>query len=258
MANKRGELGIAINVQFVPVDKVRMNDYNPKDSLEESKENRELYEKLVKTILDHGFTEPVECRETEDGSFEIVDGQHRYLALRELGATEVPINNLGKLSRDEAMTRTLNKDLIKIPINDLKLAKVLLEISEAGRKRLPFTDKEVQERLDMLAFDWDKFVQNDVSFEEGKATPENTIKAGVDEETFKKIRELLDQGQEGECEIQVRRVYRVRLTSAIYRRLTGFFDRLRMEGTKGDKLGIFVLERCEDEELGDIGDSSLG
>jgi hypothetical protein len=64
-------------VQWVPIDKVRSNSYNP-NSVAES-EMRLLY-----TSIDRdGYTQPiVACYNAEEDTYEVVDGFHRYFVMK--------------------------------------------------------------------------------------------------------------------------------------------------------------------------------
>jgi len=65
-------------VLWVPVEKVRANDYNPNQVADN--EMRLLY----KSIKEDGFTQPVVCVYDEEADeYEIIDGFHRYRVLKE-------------------------------------------------------------------------------------------------------------------------------------------------------------------------------
>lgn len=64
------------NVRRVPVEKLHANSYNPNHV---SKPEMDL---LYKSILEDGYTMPIVCYELEDGTFEIVDGFHRYTTMK--------------------------------------------------------------------------------------------------------------------------------------------------------------------------------
>jgi ParB-like chromosome segregation protein Spo0J len=65
------------NVQRVPIDKIRANSYNPNVVAP-----TEL-KLLEKSILIDGYTMPIVCYYVkEDDYYEIVDGYHRYLVMK--------------------------------------------------------------------------------------------------------------------------------------------------------------------------------
>lgn len=66
------------NVRKVPIDKIRANSWNPNHVA--PPEMKLLY----KSILEDGYTMPIVCYFIkENGTYEIVDGYHRYLIMKE-------------------------------------------------------------------------------------------------------------------------------------------------------------------------------
>lgn len=64
------------NVQRVPLDKIQSNAYNPNSVA--PPEMKLLYQ----SIKEDGYTMPIVCYLLEDGSYEIVDGFHRYQIMK--------------------------------------------------------------------------------------------------------------------------------------------------------------------------------
>lgn len=156
------EIKTIVNIQIVDISRIKPNSYNPKDKVTDNPENRKQLDNLKKAIVDLGMVKPVDVREVGN-DFEIIDGEHRYLALLELGVKQVPINNFGIISDDEARVRTISEDVIKIPINEIKMAEVLQQIKDAEiLRKLPYTAEEIAEKIKMLTFDWDQYQQNDL------------------------------------------------------------------------------------------------
>ena len=90
------------NIEKVSIDSVYPNSYNPK--VKDSKE----YSDVVESLKQNGLMSFIFVREVEgEDGYEIVDGEHRYLAAKELGYKEIYIYNLGKISEEEARALTL-------------------------------------------------------------------------------------------------------------------------------------------------------
>jgi ParB/RepB/Spo0J family partition protein len=71
-----------LTVEYVPVDSVFPNSYNPNRQTEKD------FNLLMKSITDDGFTTPILClRRTR----EIIDGEHRWRAALKLGMKEIPV-----------------------------------------------------------------------------------------------------------------------------------------------------------------------
>jgi len=50
----------------------------------------EQFEELKASIKTHGFTIPILVRKLDNGKYELIDGEHRIMAAKELGYTKVP------------------------------------------------------------------------------------------------------------------------------------------------------------------------
>lgn len=64
------------NVQRVPLEKIQSNAYNP--NAVAPPEMKLLYQ----SIKEDGYTMPIVCYKLEDGTFEIVDGFHRFQIMK--------------------------------------------------------------------------------------------------------------------------------------------------------------------------------
>lgn len=60
------------------------------------------FQKLINSIKETGFHGAVKVRKLDDGTLEIVGGEHRTRAAIELGYSEIPIINLGNISQKTA------------------------------------------------------------------------------------------------------------------------------------------------------------
>jgi len=81
----------------VHVDQLRKNPWNT------NQVNPENEAKIRRSIERNGIFKPIIVREVEgESGFEIIGGEHRWEQAVELGHTEVPIVNLGKISELQA------------------------------------------------------------------------------------------------------------------------------------------------------------
>lgn len=70
-----------LQVEYVPVDSIQPNEYNP------NRESDHEFTLLLNSITDHGFTQPIIVNMENT----ICDGEHRWRAAQALGMTEIPI-----------------------------------------------------------------------------------------------------------------------------------------------------------------------
>lgn len=118
----------------VDLDKIRVNPWNP------NRMTKPKYEALKKSL--QKFPEVMEgsriiVREMGKDQYQIINGEHRFKALKELGFKDASIQNLGKVDDDKAKLMTLTlanvgtedyDQKIRI-INDIQSAFDLKEIA---------------------------------------------------------------------------------------------------------------------------------
>lgn len=85
-----------INITYANPAALQENPWNPNemDAINE--------EKLLNSVDEFGLFKPILCRELEDGTLQILGGQHRNRAAVLKGYDEVPVINLGQMSDDRA------------------------------------------------------------------------------------------------------------------------------------------------------------
>ncbi len=151
MAKPRGQSAqIAGKTVTVSTELIDENPKNP------NKESKFVFAKLVASIREFGFVDPLIVRE-KGARFEVIGGAHRLRAARELGMPEVPIVNMGVVT-DLIANRLL------IVLNETKgssdqdsLAALVASIREEGGEEaiqiLPYTDAQLADLLDDYAGD---------------------------------------------------------------------------------------------------------
>lgn len=75
---------------------LKKNSWNP------NKMSPEAESKLRNSIQQNGHVKPVIVRELDDGTLEIVGGEHRVDVSIDLGLESIPVVNLGKISDEQA------------------------------------------------------------------------------------------------------------------------------------------------------------
>lgn len=85
-----------ISIENVAIDRLTANAYNVNVV---SPENEA---KIEESLRRNGFFKPVLTRELEDGTLEIIGGEHRWQAAKRLGYDTVPVINLGLITEERA------------------------------------------------------------------------------------------------------------------------------------------------------------
>ena len=115
-----------VESKVVPIDSIRPNKWNPNIM------RGSVYDFLKKSIKRRGFVQPIVV--TKDGT--IIDGEHRWRALKELGEPEVEVKVLN-IAEADAKAETINFNLTKGVLDVDKLGRLLLELdSEWGKELL--------------------------------------------------------------------------------------------------------------------------
>jgi hypothetical protein len=131
----------------LPSDWLQPNTWNP------NRMNAFMYSKELQSIKDHGFIDPITTRRLSADRYEIIDGEHRWKASRDLGYERVPCY---VIDVDEAEAKKLT-----ILLNELRgqaqptelgaLLKDLMENDpiESLLDQLPFTPEFVKGLVDL-------------------------------------------------------------------------------------------------------------
>lgn len=105
--------------------------------------------KLRNSLQQHGHVRPILVRELADGTLEIVGGEHRVEVSIDLGMTEVPILNLGKIS-DEDAKRALMIDNSRYGHDDAGLLSELLADLGSADELAEWMTLDVEELTTLL------------------------------------------------------------------------------------------------------------
>jgi len=109
-------------VEYVPIDQVKPNDYNP------NRQSDHDFELLCRSIDEDGFTQPIVVLR---GTATVVDGEHRWRAALALGLTEVPVVFVD-MTPAQARIATLRHNRAR-GVEDVELAAaVLRDLSKLG------------------------------------------------------------------------------------------------------------------------------
>lgn len=139
----------------VDVDLVEPNPWNPNEM------DRDMFLKELRSIQKHGFVDPVTVRELRADRFQIIDGENRWKAAKQLGFTQISVNNLGLVDDDDAQELTIILNETRGSPSRARL-KIVLEglVARRGEQQImevmPFTAERFQALVtDRSAVDYD-------------------------------------------------------------------------------------------------------
>jgi ParB-like chromosome segregation protein Spo0J len=128
------------SVQWVPVELVVANDYNPNEVAPPEM-------KLLRTSIESdGFTQPIVVWAAEDGTFEVVDGFHRHLVGKELGLSHLPVVviNASRSDRGDRISSTIRHNRARGKHQVGAMSDIVQELS-----RRNWSEKKIGKELGM-------------------------------------------------------------------------------------------------------------
>lgn len=140
----------ATKYQEIKLSKLRNADWNYKI------EDDELLDKLVQNIRKNGQIENIIVRSVGK-QFEVVNGNHRLTAMKQLGIETAMCYNLGKISLPAAKRIAIETNETKFDSNIEDLAEILKELSGEYEmndlmETMPFTEGEIHNLADMIDY----------------------------------------------------------------------------------------------------------
>ena len=142
----------------VPIERVVPNGYNPKD------DGTSEFQKLKRGIKLKGLRAPIIVREHPHaaGTYEIIDGQQRYTAAKELGYKQLWIYNEGALDDHEAKEMTIwyQKQIPFKKISEAYLVTDLIDNYQLDGLELPYSDFELSSFQDLAMLNIGDFVED--------------------------------------------------------------------------------------------------
>ena len=139
---KKNQVLERLKIEYVGVDQVKPNSYNP------NRQSEHDFELLVRSMREDGFTQPVLVLK----DLTIVDGEHRWRAAKELGITEIPVVRVD-MTAEQMRISTLRHNKAR-GSHDVEMeAQVLRDLRELGaldwaQDSLMISDIEMQRLLE--------------------------------------------------------------------------------------------------------------
>jgi len=155
-------------------------------------EDAEKSGKLQENIKRNGQIENIIVRELETGFYEVVNGNHRYDAMKEIGFKFAVVHNKGKISLSQAKRIAIETNETRFETDQLKLAELLGDISQEFNIddlaiTMPFNADEITNMVDVLGFDFSQYQEEPTGgFGQPAETQENykVVTIEIPEETY--------------------------------------------------------------------------
>jgi ParB/RepB/Spo0J family partition protein len=168
----------------VQIDEIMPNSWNP------NVQDKAMFEKEKKSIQELGMLGSILVRDYF-GKYQILDGEHRWKAAKELGYTEMTVETIGEISDQQTRFLTIHLNNLRGKDDVFKRAQIFKELEQGQLEMLPFTAEEIENEKQLITFD---FAQYDKSSDLPTRTPGMLLVLPLnDEETqvWLKAKELL-------------------------------------------------------------------
>lgn len=150
------ELAKIENYKLVPIEQLVHAEWNYKQNSDE------MTAKLVANMTRNGQVENLLVRKLKDGKYEVVNGNHRMDALKQIGCTKAVCYDLGTISDEEAYRISIETNETKFAVDQVQLAKLIGDITKAIPVEdlvatFPYNADEIENYLKMNTFNWEDF-----------------------------------------------------------------------------------------------------
>jgi len=154
-----------LQIEREDIDNVQLAPWNYKS---ETELQLDAFKKSIeKNGFLYGMVVAQKQEDPESDKWEVCDGNHRLMILRELGAREVPVYKLGRLSRKERMRIAVELNHWRFENDESRLLeclKSIWKVNEDVFETLPYSSSKTKEILNMFQHDsdWNNFSFDDI------------------------------------------------------------------------------------------------
>ena len=99
----------------IPISKIKPNKNQPRKEFNELK-----MEELKNSIKEKGILQPIAVREIKKGNYEIIAGERRYRAAKEIGLKNIPVYILSINSESEMMEYALIENIQRVDLDPIE------------------------------------------------------------------------------------------------------------------------------------------
>lgn len=137
----------------VPIDNILPNKFNPNFM------DKQTFEKEKNSIKELGMLGSILVRRhIVPEYYEILDGEHRWKAAKELGYTKMQVECVIKdVSDQEVKLLTILLNNLRGKDDIFKRAAILKELSEGQTQLLPWSNEEIENERKLVSFNFDQY-----------------------------------------------------------------------------------------------------
>lgn len=134
----------------VPTASLTPNPWNP------NRQSARVHQAELESIRRYGFIDPITVREV-DGALQIVDGEHRWRAAKELDIATIPVAVVD-IDTPSAKRLTVILNETRGRADPIELSKLLVSLEEdlpSLQQGLPYSLEALSELCSLGTFDWE-------------------------------------------------------------------------------------------------------
>lgn len=145
-------------LKMIPISKIKAAPWNFKE------DDEEKARKLIENIRRNGQIKNCNVRRLPNGVYEMIDGNHRLIAFKELGIDMVLAYDHGSISEEEAI-RIAHEVTEYFQVDPIKQAQAIQIMLDAGielediEQTVPWDSVDLEGLLELHEFDWEEFAK---------------------------------------------------------------------------------------------------
>lgn len=161
--------------KVVSVNQIIVNPWNP------NRQSDIIFQKMKKTIDEKGLFGSIIVRPYL-GGYQILDGEHRFKACKELGYTKIPVEcSVKEISDSDTKFWTLYFNNTKGKDDIEKVAQIFETLDEGQAQLLPFSEDEIRNTKELFKFDFAQYEKTDPEIPENEFVKILSFKLSQDE-----------------------------------------------------------------------------
>lgn len=232
-------------VSIVEIDKIKPNSWNPKTK----DTNRVEFKEVKKSIDQKGLRSPIIVREIGKEEYEIIDGEQRWTACKELEYSKVLIYNEGKVDDQLAQELTIAYQT-QVPFTEADIAKLIFDMYKKYESpALPYSENKIEDLRKLAEFDWDKYMNNTIELIDRDKKDGEEVLYVTDEELIK-IKKLINyreetEDEQGKARLIIKKVNRIIASKYQFDIIQKALEKVIQEndiGTKGRAMELICAD----------------
>ncbi|MFW9805087.1 MAG: ParB/RepB/Spo0J family partition protein [Candidatus Thorarchaeota archaeon] len=116
-----------MEVREIDISAIRVSELNVRKDLEAGTEDTDIGD-LAKSIADQGLLSPITVVKSDDGNYDLIIGQRRYLACKKLGWTRIPAIIRDTMEETDAVVLSLIENVHRADVSPIDKARAYEKI----------------------------------------------------------------------------------------------------------------------------------